>query len=362
MARNGTGRIFQRGETFWIDYSFRGERYRESSESTKRSDATKLLRKRMAEMGRGKVIGPAEERVMLEELLRGLTTDYAVNRRKSAARLPGALAHLRDFFGPARAVDVTTDRIRLYIQSRQDEGAANATIRQELSHLKRAFNLAVQAGTLASRPYIPTINVSNTREGFFEVAELERVIAELAEPLRPVVRFAALTGWRKGEVLPLLWSQVDFAAGEVRLWTSKNDEPRVFPFRDLPPLAGLLEEQRETTRTLERETKTIIPHVFHRKGRPIREMKLAWEGATKRAGLAGWLFHDLRRTAVRNLERAGVSRSVAMKLTGHKTEAVYRRYAIADSRALAEGVGKLAALHAGPAEPGKVVPITAAQG
>lgn len=58
----------------------------------------------------------------------------------------------------------------------------------------------------------------------------------------------------------------------------------------------------------------------------------------------------LRRTAVRNLERADVPRSVAMKLTGHKTESVYRRYAIADSRALAEGVEKLARLHAAPAE------------
>ena len=72
----------------------------------------------------------------------------------------------------------------------------------------------------------------------------------------------------------------------------------------------------------------------------------AWKGACKRAGLAGAWFHDMRRTAVRNLERAGVSRSVAMKLTGHKTESVYLRYAITDKTAMEEGVQKLALFHA----------------
>jgi integrase len=79
-------------------------------------------------------------------------------------------------------------------------------------------------------------------------------------------------------------------------------------------------------------------------------MDEAWEGACKRAGFEGWLFHDLRRTAVRNLERADVSRSVAMSLTGHKTEAVYRCYVVADKRAQSEGVAKLAQLHAAPAQ------------
>ncbi|MEE8175584.1 MAG: hypothetical protein V3T97_03155, partial [Gemmatimonadota bacterium] len=65
----------------------------------------------------------------------------------------------------------------------------------------------------------------------------------------------------------------------------------------------------------------------------------------------------MRRTAVRNLERASVSRSVAMKLTGHKTEAVYRRYAIADSAALAEGVEKLARLHAEEPHERKILPL-----
>jgi integrase len=65
---------------------------------------------------------------------------------------------------------------------------------------------------------------------------------------------------------------------------------------------------------------------------------------SKDRAIPGLLFHDLRRSAVRNLERAGVSRSVAMKLTGHKTESVYRRYAIVAESDLREAGAKLSAL------------------
>jgi integrase len=115
------------------------------------------------------------------------------------------------------------------------------------------------------------VKVSNTRVGFFETAELERVLAELPEHLRAPVHFAKLTGWRRGEVVGLQWADVDFAGGEVRLWHSKNDEPRSFPFRALPPLQALLEEQRERTRALERETGRIVTHVFHRRGEPMHD-------------------------------------------------------------------------------------------
>jgi len=363
MSRTSTGRIYKRGSVFWIDYGFRGNRHRESSGSTKVSEAKALLRKRLAEMGGGRFVGPSEERLTFEHLAEMIVTDYKVNARRSTKRLATSLDHLRGFFGEDRALGITTDRVRLYIARRQEEEAANASIRKELAALRRAFNLAKQAQRLSAVPYIPGVKVDNTRTGFFETKELDRLVQELPEPLRPVVRFAALTGWRKGEVLGLQWSDVDFEAGEVRLWHSKNDEPRSFPFAALPPLRELLERERQRTRTLERKHGAVVPHVFHRDGNPILSMDAAWRSAAERAGLKGMLFHDLRRTAVRNLERAGVPRSVAMKLTGHKTESVYRRYAIADAKALAEGVEKLAKLHADPPrDEATTVPIRRAQG
>ncbi len=98
------------------------------------------------------------------------------------------------------------------------------------------------------------------------------------------------------------------------------------------------------TRKVEKRTHKVVPWVFHRNGVPIRDCYTAWRSACERAGVPGKLQHDFRRTAVRNLERAGVPRSVAMKLVGHKTESVFQRYAIVSEADLREGASKLAQL------------------
>ncbi len=125
---------------------------------------------------------------------------------------------------------------------------------------------------------------------------------------------------------------------------SKNYEGRMFPMT--PELTGILARQLEGTRQLEKATERIIPWVFHRDSTPIKDYYDAWDKACRLAGVPDRLAHDLRRTAVRSLERAGVARSAAMKMTGHKTESIYRRYAIVDEAMLKESASKLAAFYA----------------
>jgi integrase len=72
------------------------------------------------------------------------------------------------------------------------------------------------------------------------------------------------------------------------------------------------------------------PYVSHRGGHKLVNIKRPWAKACKAASVAGLLFHDLRRSAVRNLDKAGMSQSVAMHVTGHKRDSVYRRYRIVD--------------------------------
>ncbi len=327
----------------WLDYSVGGTRHRESTGTTSKGEAQRLLRQRLVARETRRLVGPAPERVTFAELEQGLVTEYELRGRRSLDRAKGALAHLRAFFGAVRAIDITPERVDAYELARRQAGAAAGTVYYEKSILRRMLRLAVRKGLLATRPEFEMSAPRNARCGFFEADELQLVLAELPEDLRPPVRFAYLTGWRtRSEVLPLTWDRVDFQAGTVRLDTSKNDEGRVFPFDALPELAELLRAQRERTNALIAKTGQWIPWVFHRRGRPIRSLYGAWRAACRRAGLEGKIPHDCRRTAVRNLERAGVSRSVAMQLTGHKTEAIYRRYAIVVEQDLREGVAKLA--------------------
>jgi integrase len=114
-----------------------------------------------------------------------------------------------------------------------------------------------------------------------------------------------------------------------------------------PALHDALTVQRRHTDDVQQRNGRIIPLVFHREGRPIKAFRRAWMSACRRAGIPDRIPHDFRRTAVRNLELAGVSRSVAMKMVGHKTESIYRRYAIVNETDLAEAAQKLAALEQG---------------
>jgi site-specific recombinase XerD len=357
--RREFGHVYQRGRTWWIRYRVNGREHRESSHSTSRRQAERLLEQRKGQLDVDALTPPAMRGVTYEDLEKFVRNDYRKAARRSLPRVEHALTHLRDAFGGWRALSITLEQIGQYELDRLDSGAARATVNYELAVLRRAFRLAVKARRLSSMPAISISAPKNARSGFFEPADFALVLAQLPAHLQPVMRFAYLTGWRvKSEVLPLTWDRVDFDAGIVSLYHSKNDEPRQFPFDALPELAALLGAQRATTTELERSAGRIIPHVFHRNGKGIKSYRTGWTAAVRRASttnaekgaltvivrpqLAGRIVHDFRRTAVRNLVRAGVDEQLAMKLTGHKTRAVFDRYRITNEADLRAGVEKLA--------------------
>ena len=227
-------------------------------------------------------------------------------------------------------VHITPDEVQRYVEHRQKDGAANATINRELAALKRMFSLAIRRARLLHGPYIPLLQEDNVRQGFFERQQFDAVRQRLPEALQGLVMLVFYTGWRvRSEVFPLQWSQVDRRVGTIRLepGTTKNQDGRTFAYQEIDELREVIQEQWRQHEASRRQG-IICPWVFHRNGKPIKGFARAWRTACRLAGCPGRVPHDFRRTAVRNMERAGVPRKVAMALVGHRTESMYRRYDI----------------------------------
>jgi integrase len=215
------------------------------------------------------------------------------------------------------------------------------------------FTLAVQAGKLLHRPHVPMLREQNVRTGFFEREQFETVRAHLPAHLQPLVTVAYLTGWRVlSELVPLRVSQVDLKAGTLRLdpGTTKNDEARSFYFSAVTELRDTLRAQVANAERLSRERGRIVAHVFHEAdGAPVNVKRFyrAWKAACAAAGYPSRIPHDFRRSAVRNLVRAGIPERVAMTMTGHKTRSVFERYNITAGSDLQDAARKLEAFHTG---------------
>jgi integrase len=355
------GRVYLRGDIWWIQYSRKGKKKRESSGSSKRPVAVKLLQKRQQEAGKGR---PHDEavKVTLSELKARIEADYELQERRSGKRLGQLWAHLAAYFGKDEpAVKIDTARVEDYVTARLAEGAARGTIKNELNALRRAFRLALEKKVLLADevPVFPTIKTSEARKGFFEREEHNRVRAALPGDAADLAEFLFWTGWRTSEAKGLRWPNVDAAAGIIRIDTTKSGEPRTLPYSVLPALADLIAHRRDVTDQVQRRRGIVVPWVFHRNGERIRYFRRAWTSACIAAGLgqeirepqtgrllrkvALRLPHDYRRSAARNLSRAGVPEGVIMKLCGWKTRSVFDRYRIVAERDLAEGLAKLAA-------------------
>lgn len=348
------GSIRQRGRIWWIQYYRAGRRYEESARSDRWEVARDLLRNREGDIAKGLPVTAKMGRLKFDDAAADVVTDYRVNGRRSLGEVERRIKlHLGPFFGGRRMAAITTTDVRAYTDHRQRAGASNAEINRELAILKRAYTLAVQAGRLLYRPHIPMLEEHNVRTGFFEPAQFRSVREHLPEDLRDVAAFAYITGWRvPSELLTLEWRQVDLDAKTVRLdpGSTKNDEGRLFPFGAMPDLDAAIMSRRKVADARERARAAICPWVFHRdgrsfldaSGRPSKGFRDDWKAACKAAGCPGKIPHDFRRTAVRNLVRAGVSEKTAMLLTGHKTRCVFDRYNIVNEADLRAAVGRLA--------------------
>lgn len=322
------GMLYKRGNVFWIKYYRNGKPYRESTKSYKEADAKRLLKRREGEISQGKLPGIYFDRVTFDELAEDFLREYRIKQRKSLVRAERSVWHLKEYFEGFKVTEITTPQIQAYIEYRLDEGAANGTINRELAGLKRMLNLGAQSTPpkVDRVPHIPMLTENNVREGFFEHGDFLALRDNLPDYLKGFVTFAYKTGWRVSEISGLAWNRVDLDEGKAWLdkGTTKNNEARIVY------LDEELKEVFQRQWKLKGKGEKLFPYVFLNKdgnGR-IKDFRFAWKKAYQEAKIGKRLFHDFRRTAIRNMVRAGIPEQVAMKVSGHKTRSVFERYNI----------------------------------
>jgi integrase len=359
MRIEGFGSTYQRGRKWWIRYSVRGKKVRESAETTKEKEAYQLLSRRFGEVKGGKFVGPTEEKVTFEDLRQGLMDDYARQGRRSIETAKLYFRHLATFFTGDRAVDITMARLQAYQTFRLQEQASRATVNRELALLHRALVLAWKAGRLSHVGVFPDrLEESAPREETIEVPEHEAIREHLPPDFADAFDFTYEVGWRKRAVLGLEWPAVKLEEGTVTLTADLAKNKRA----QTVPLTAKLHEI--LTRRLECR-RLDCPLVFHQDGRSMyTRWQHHWEKACAAAGLSGKRLHDTRRTVARDLTLLGEDRSMCKQITGHRTDIMFERYSRVKGalRGVAAAANKLAAYRATLSTERKVVPLTRAQG
>jgi integrase len=336
----GSGSIYKQKDSavYWVKYYRNGKSFRESTRTTNKQEANDFLKQRLGEIATDNFYGPIAERVTIAELADDFLRDYRINERRSIDDVEARWKlHLQPFFGHMRACEVSSDLVARYVDSRRQEKASNATVNREMAALKRMFRLGLQCTPpkVNRVPRIPRLAENNIRKGFLEDGQFEKIISYCPELwFRAIVEVGRTYGWRIGELIQLRVRQVDLLAKVIRLdpGTTKNRDGReVSMTQNAYALLSACVSGKQPD-----------DFVFTRaNGIPVRDFRETWRNACVAAGVPNLLFHDLRRTAARNLRRAGVAEGVIMKIGGWRTRSVFERYAIVSQTDIAEAMRKL---------------------
>jgi integrase len=360
---NGEGGLIKiAGCRFWYAQFYQdGRQVRVSTKTEVKAEALATLRRLMGDRDNG--LAPILEvrRLRYADLRAALIDSYIAEGNKSlkekadGSETIAGLTALDEFCGfKTGLVDgrvtvtdkgmpvtqITTDAARRFVRGRREEGTGNAAINRSLSALRRMLNIAKRSKKIHDVPYIEFQKEPSARKGFLERIDFEGLVKLLPTHLRPLVTFLYWCGCRIGETLQIEWSQVDFDSGEIRLEPeqTKTDEGRVIP---------LSSELVDILRQIEPKTGKVFDGTNLRKEWMTAcaacglGTKIEVEGKPYDPRYVGLTLHDLRRSAVRNLMRAGNTESVAMKISGHKTRSVFDRYNIVNTDDVKNAMRKL---------------------
>jgi integrase len=325
--------IYKRGRVWWIEfYDQNKKRVFESSGSTNRSKAERLLENRHTDIERGLYRGPC--RITLGEFSEKYLTHAKANK-SSWDRDSGMLKHFQGFFGNRNLGEISVMDLEEY-KSYRSTLVEKSTVNREVALLKHMFNLAI-AWDLYPKTN-PVRKVKFFREDNVTLRTLspeeeDRLVRNASAYVQDVARFALNTGMRIGEIFGLRWDQVDLREGIISVYASKTGKTRKVPTNDVTEriLQYWLLGRRND-------------HVFFNldTGKPLRDLKAGFQLACKKAGISGVTWHTLRHTFASRLVNRGVDIVTVKELLGHSTVTVTMRYAHTNLASKQEAVQRLA--------------------
>jgi integrase len=310
------GKSVPKSANFVAQYYVDGKKFRRSTGTPVKAEAEGILRGWLADSEKGLKAAPQTQGLTYDKLRDDLLAYYAEQEHKSLKRRADGTPYLYpqtaldNFFKGRKANTIDRDAASEFITSRRKANASNDTINNSLRLLRRMFTLARDCGKLTLAPKFELLP-GNHRSGFLPHESFQKLFDVMPSRLQPLLLLLYSTGVRVGEAERIEWPAVDLDAAKITLreGETKNDESRVLPLRD--------------------ELVKLLSAVKHREGRVFptkRSMEPAFKKACAAAGIEGLLVHDLRRSAVRNLRKAGIAEGVAMKISGHKDRTVFERY------------------------------------
>jgi integrase len=334
--------IFKRGEFYSYNFFFNGRHIQGSTKTANRKAARDIESAARTALARGEWDLEKKEKPdpTLRELFDGLERHFKHSPKWGPKHKSNLKLVRRAFPGALKSSLLQESTIDRYIAKKLRKHRKAATINRPLQLLKEAYHLANLVPPCKIRHLS---EAGNVRPGFFEAAEFDSLLKHLPADLHDFCRFARLTAWRKNEIASLTWADIEGDTIRLRGVFSKNGNARSVPL-NIGELQDIIERRRKLRHN---RFNSASEPIFHRgDGKKILEFRKSWRTACKAAGIPGRLFHDFRRTGVRNLIRAGVPQSVAMRISGHETTKMFDRYNIVDDGDLRSAMQSLEQHHA----------------
>ncbi len=290
-----TGTLAEQGP-YWMKYYVDGRPIQESTRTSDKDRAKRILKIKEGEIAAGLYRGPNIDRTRYEDLAELVRQDYELNKRKTGRRVSEYQHHLAPYFRKLRVSAITTERIKAYIVKRQGEGAANGTINRETGFLKRMFRMGFQQTPqlVARVPHIPQLKEYNIRSGFFEHEDFLALRGALPDYAQVAATLAYYSGMRMGEVCSLQWRQINWTEGKLFLQAqdTKTNTPRVLY------LTGDLYRVLLALKTRCELKWPACPWICHRGGIRLQSLKHSWRKACERVGLGGMVKDEKKKHLV----------------------------------------------------------------